>query len=324
LTDGLHARSPRPADLPAIAALLRECERADAGVVLRSEAHVAAHTHADRFELSRDALLIDDRRGAPVAFAWVFETLPHAELEAELYVRPDARARGLEAALLDWLEGSARARLPSALETGLSLAIDCPADDRTLRELYEGAGFARLREYRHMEADLTGLPATRARTPLPDGVVLRDFRSPADERPVYETLTDAFADEYRYGEESYEAWRACSVERDDTDTALWVVAAHDCRVIGALVSFIEEGAGHISDLGVSRAWRRRGLGSALLREAFRRLRRRGCARAWLNVDADNPTGAVATYESVGMHAVHSVDLFEKRYQRGKATDRESA
>ena len=63
-----------------------------------------------------------------------------------------------------------------------------------------------------------------------------------------------------------------------------------------------------------RPWRGRGLGRALLREAFAELRRRGLPRAYLGVDSENPTGAMGLYESVGMrpkrrrHLVFEKDL----------------
>jgi ribosomal protein S18 acetylase RimI-like enzyme len=58
--------------------------------------------------------------------------------------------------------------------------------------------------------------------------------------------------------------------------------------------------GFVKDLAVAPAWRRRGLGEALLRHAFRVFAQRGLSEVSLKVDADNPTGAVRLYERVGM------------------------
>ena len=65
-------------------------------------------------------------------------------------------------------------------------------------------------------------------------------------------------------------------------------------------------------LGVRRPWRRRGLGRALLLEAFARFRERGCHAAALGVDGENTTGAVRLYESVGMRVAHRADVYERR------------
>jgi ribosomal protein S18 acetylase RimI-like enzyme len=59
--------------------------------------------------------------------------------------------------------------------------------------------------------------------------------------------------------------------------------------------------GYLGALGVRRPWRGRGYGRALLLYSFREFRLRGMSRATLGVDAANPTGATALYESVGMH-----------------------
>jgi mycothiol synthase len=64
-------------------------------------------------------------------------------------------------------------------------------------------------------------------------------------------------------------------------------------------------------LGVRRAWRRQGLGLALLRHAFLAFRARGMTRAALDVDAANLTGAVRLYERAGMHVAKRSDTYEK-------------
>ena len=58
-------------------------------------------------------------------------------------------------------------------------------------------------------------------------------------------------------------------------------------------------------VSVRRPWRKRGLARALLAESFRALRERGIHDACLGVNADNPSGAVALYESVGFERLNS-------------------
>jgi ribosomal protein S18 acetylase RimI-like enzyme len=67
----------------------------------------------------------------------------------------------------------------------------------------------------------------------------------------------------------------------------------------------------VGSLAVRRPWRRRGLGEALLRDAFLRFAERGKRSAGLGVDAENTTGAVALYERVGMHVVRRSDTWER-------------
>ena len=86
------------------------------------------------------------------------------------------------------------------------------------------------------------------------------------------------------------------------DPGLWFVVrdgpgvAAVCRCEGERRS-----GGYVAMLGVRPAWRKRGLGLALLRHAFREFHRRGERRVTLGVDSENETGATRLYERAGMH-----------------------
>ena len=67
-------------------------------------------------------------------------------------------------------------------------------------------------------------------------------------------------------------------------------------------------------IGVRVAWRRRGIGEALLRLAFCELYARGRRRVGLGVDAENTTGATRLYERVGMEVAWRDDAYEKLLQ----------
>jgi mycothiol synthase len=57
--------------------------------------------------------------------------------------------------------------------------------------------------------------------------------------------------------------------------------------------------GWLDSVFTRRAWRRRGLARALIVRSLHLLRARGMEIAALGVDADNPSGALGLYESVG-------------------------
>ncbi len=63
--------------------------------------------------------------------------------------------------------------------------------------------------------------------------------------------------------------------------------------------------------GVRRAWRRCGLGRALLLHAFGEFASRGLRTAGLDVDAESLTGANRLYEEAGMHVSARFDIYEK-------------
>jgi predicted N-acetyltransferase YhbS len=67
----------------------------------------------------------------------------------------------------------------------------------------------------------------------------------------------------------------------------------------------------VDHLGVLVPCRGRGVGAALLRHSLATFAGRGVRRVILNVDAENPTGAPALYERVGMRVVKRWDLWER-------------
>lgn len=84
------------------------------------------------------------------------------------------------------------------------------------------------------------------------------------------------------------------------DPALWFLAWSGGEVAGYAGASLEAdedpARGYVSLLGVRPAFRGRGLGEALLRQAFRELAVRGKLGCDLHVDADSPTGATRLYE----------------------------
>ena len=70
--------------------------------------------------------------------------------------------------------------------------------------------------------------------------------------------------------------------------------------------------GWIQDLGVRRAWRKRGVASALLCQSMRAFKAAGLDYAMLGVDTENPTCALRLYERLGFAQVKRFINFEKR------------
>ena len=126
---------------------------------------------------------------------------------------------------------------------------------------------------------------------------------------------EAFADHWGFEPSSFESWRAYNLAESE-DTSLWRIAWDGDDVAGRLHQPTLPGedatVGWVGVLAVRRPWRRRGLGEALLREAFLAFAGRGKRTAGLGVDAENTTNAVALYERVGMHAARRSDTWERQ------------
>jgi mycothiol synthase len=111
--------------------------------------------------------------------------------------------------------------------------------------------------------------------------------------------------------ESFEEWEAGMIEREAFEPGLWFVAEADRKIVGALLCPAYEEEGCIRQLAVAREWRRRGLGTALLRQALTEFYRRGRLEIGLAVDSWNRTEAKEMYERAGMHVAREHFRYEK-------------
>jgi len=212
---------------------------------------------------------------------------------------------GAARVLLGWAEERARAHALDRVVTSAWDGGDVRED--VLRE----RGFEPFRASLEMQVPLDD------QTPAPvwpDGVAVRTIREP-EEPEVHALLEEAFADTHDFRPSPFEEWAAWwGGGRKRLD--LWFAAEADGELVGLALCDYERsgssGLGWIESLAVRRGWRRRGLGKALLLHAFRALARLGRSAVGLSVQADNPTGAVRLYESVGMRPVSRRVLYEKR------------
>jgi len=229
---------------------------------------------------------------------------------AEQTVHPGHRGHGLSEFLLKLCE--ARAACAAVRATGrapANLGVWTHEDDLERRALYERHGFRSVRSFLRLEVDL----AEPAAAPVwPPGIAVRRFRRRRDEAAVHAATEEAFRDHWRPHSMDLDEWLAFRFAHPDLDLDLWWVAWDGEEVAGSLLALETPLGGYIDSLSVRRPWRGRGLGRALLREAFAELRRRGLPRAYLGVDSENPTGAMGLYESVGMRPKRGAHLvFEK-------------
>ena len=105
-------------------------------------------------------------------------------------------------------------------------------------------------------------------------------------------------------------------DRGSHGAAVWFLAEDGGEIAGFALCHPhpsgDPAVGRVAALGVRPRWRRRGLGLALLLHSFAAFRERGASEVRLEVDAENPTGAVALYERAGMSVVRRYDTYEKR------------
>jgi mycothiol synthase len=216
------------------------------------------------------------------------------------YVHPCAFGRGVGAAIVDWVVD--RARELGSPETRLAVVGN---DDRAAC-LLRSRGFARIRSFFRMIVDLDEEPPP---VEWPAGFTVSAL-APGEERLLHETAEDAFEDHWEHTPRSFEQWLA--VRRLEPELT-FIVRARDGDAAAAAICLREQfGMGWVNVIGTRRAYRRRGLGAALLRHSFRELYRRGARRIGLGVDAENPTGATRLYERAGMRIAYRADVYARR------------
>jgi mycothiol synthase len=299
---GYRLRAPRVDEAPDVDRLSAACDSALGAPPALSEDLIRLFWARPRFELGTDAWVVEHGETL-VGYAEVWDEDPK-RLSAFAIVHPDHAGRGIGGALASLVEGraaekaSGRARLFSAVLT----------QDEAAAHLLAGRGYTWARRFWHMEVELAeGAPAPSP----PSGIRLRPLDRERDLPAAHRVLEEAFEDHWDYAPTSYEDFIDRSVRPDDFDPGLWIVALDADEPIGVLSASEHTDRGWVNELGVRRSHRGRGIGAAMLRGSFAEFERRGFPRVRLNVDSDNPTGAVSLYERVGMRVAASYDLWAR-------------
>jgi mycothiol synthase len=310
LPPGYRLRRPNPSDVSAVADLKRAVEVARQGDSDVTPAEIVEEWALPRLVPDQDCWLVETTSGGLVGYALVWMEDPPRLFVADQTVHPAHRGRGLSEALLGLCETrAAGAAGRPGDDAPTNLGVWTHEDDTSRRALYERHGFRYARTFLRLAADLVESPAAPV---WPPGIAARRFRRRRDEAAVHAADQEAFRDHWRPDSMDLDEWLAFRFERPDLDLDLWWIAWDGEEVAGSLLAFETPLGGYIDTLSVRRPWRGRGLGRALLLEAFAELRRRGLPRAYLGVDSENPTGAMSLYESVGMRPQRGAHLvFEK-------------
>lgn len=212
-----------------------------------------------------------------------------------------------------WGEARARSRF-AATDDDLDRVVRVFSDVRDVERIarFEAEGYAKVRYFVDM---IRPLSASIPPVVLPDGVQIFDW---SDEwvRPAWETHCEAFADHWGSLPPTFDEWRHRFDRPHFRPDLSCVAAAGDIAVSYAINGVFPHDwptrgrkEGWIETLGTRRAWRRKGLATALITESMHRFEADGLDHAALDVDSDNATGAFGLYERLGFVAVDTtVDL----------------
>jgi mycothiol synthase len=296
--EGFHFRIGAESDLETVATLVHAEEK-----------HLRGHSEWGTLEMidfwrrcdfEGGIWIVETVDREPVGFAASMER--DGEIDCWAAVHPEFTGRGLATALLAKVEERARRQGSRKIKAGM-FAENAPA-----RTLFEQLGFREVRRYYQMRIVFDRPPEPVA---IPDGIELTAFRR-EDARAFHAAMNEAFEQEWGFVALPFEEWERTRLGPPETDTSLWFVARDHDEIAGAVRSDPEKyGGGWIGMIGVRSAWRKRGIGLALLQHAFAEFYRRGEPHVGLGVDAENPTGATRLYEKAGMRIFTEDIVFAK-------------
>jgi mycothiol synthase len=295
--DGYLVRRPKPEDAEAVAGVMTAADGAadeiTAGDVAREWREL---------DLANDVWLLEVD-GIVAASAGLLKR-GDGHVASEGYVDPSHLGRGLGAVLLALIEERA-----GELSPGGRLTNGVLDSNRAAVALLEKRGYHPVRHFFRMAIELEQAPPDPE---WPAGLEPRGFDREHAEA-FHDASEEAFAEEWGHAPRAFEDFRRLRVEAPDASLDLWLGVWDGDDLAATLTCDARRyEMGWIASVGVRPAWRRRGLGLALLHYAFGEFWRRGERNIGLGVDAENPTGATRLYERAGMHAVFDAVAYEKR------------
>ena len=240
-------------------------------------------------DVERDARVVRDG-GRVVGYGAVRERGEVWRVEG--YVHPEAQGRGIGRLIAISLEEeAARGGAPRVQNHVLEA-------DSAARGLLESLGYTGVRVFREMRIELDAPPLAPE---WPAGLRVVPFEPARDARAFYAAQEEAFADAWDYTPRDFEWWSKVHLASERFDPALWCVVRAGAEIAAGTICVGDTyGGGFVHVLFTRRPWRKQGVGTALLRDAFGRLWERGERSVGLGVDAASETGAFRLYERAGM------------------------
>lgn len=323
LPEGYTVRGATLEDIPACVELFNTWAMKEMGHRELSGEEVRTEWKSEEFIPEEDTRIVFAPDGTLVAYVevWTRNASPvHPWIWGR--VHPDYYGLGLGTELTQWAEKfSLRVLdlLPPDVRVTHEIGIDHRA--KPALELFENMGYTPVRSFYQMRIEMDAEP------PAPrwvDDIALKPFDPECDLEAVYWAVLDSFRDHYGFLEEPFEVGFPRFVhymtKTDNYDPALWFIAWDGSAIAGICIcrprSFEDDKMGWVAELGVRRAWRKRGLGLALLQHSFGKFYERDVTKVGLGVDAGSLTGALRLYEKAGMYVFSQFDKYEKEIRAG--------
>ena len=296
------------ADLPAIVDLMN-LRALETGYEQSDVEGVRHWISSPSLDPARDLRLWDDADGRLVGFGMLWVPLPGGDVvdgRFNAFTRPEARGQGLESAMIAWGSEQLRA-VGRERRLRAQIYMGAPKQDTQERAMLEAHGFTVARYFFVMRRPLDQpIPEPQ----FPAGFTLRPMsHDRADVEHWVEMYNLSFIDHWGFHPVTLERRLHRMADPQYQPEQDLVGVAPDGTFAGFCVCFIDatdnalrgRKDGWIGVLGTRRGYRKIGLGRAMLLAGLHLLKREGMDTGVLDVDAENPTGALRLYESVGFY-----------------------
>lgn len=305
LPRGYNVRAAAMDDAQAVTDVIVACDIEEFGRPEYGLEDLLAMWRRNKFNLAADTYVISAQDGTLVAYMDLYDRGDVVQFSNNSCVHPAHQNRGIEEWMLERAEDWARARVtdrPVVIRHVLN--ADAPA--RVAR--MERQGYQAVRQAWIMHIDLDRQPAAPV---IPVGIVVRAFERGRDEYAAWACIQEAFRDLWQHQDVPFDDWASHVVEHKAWSSELSFVALDGEELVGTTITLNDELGGWVQQVAVRRPWRGRGIALALLRTVFGELYKRRVPHAGLEVDAENPSGALRVYERAGMRVREHFTEFRK-------------
>ncbi|MFC7304314.1 GNAT family N-acetyltransferase [Streptomyces monticola] len=303
---GLTVRPAVFGDAQAVCALINEVDLLETGRADTEPAEIQGDLKHPEVDLERDSWLLYDG-GRLIAYGLVWDDSGGERIDMDHYTLP-GHTQGVRY-LFDLMEARAGERAAANGAARAVIHLHLNAAPTVDLDVLRARGWHPVRRYNVMDRHIA--PADDPLPPPPAGVRLRTCLEEPDRRRAHALLQESFADHFDFQARTYEQWLH-DIDGDRVDwTLIWIAAVAGLGDAAVLRTHNDRPSmAWISNIGVLREARGRGLGSYLLRHAFGHHAALGRHRIGLGVDTDNSSGALALYERHGLTLDYAVSTWE--------------
>lgn len=262
---------------------------------------------SETFDPARDIVIVE-AKGRMIGLCevqWGQKLNNVAAYSHLVHLLPEWRHSGIRESMLGLNE--TRIREIAATHQGKrtrAIEVYANSEPNNMKALLEKSGY---KPSWYLFAMLRALAEPIPQLPLPNGVEVRPT-SPKQYKTIWDATREAMRDESTFTEEHWndEAFEA-SKKLPTFSPELWQIAWDGDQVVGGVHNYIDQTEnielnrkwGHTEQVFVRRPWRRKGVAHALIARSFKLLKEKGMEYATLDMESENPSGALRVYRSLG-------------------------